>query len=265
MICSPTDTHAQISIEAAKAGKHIFCEKPVDMDPDRIKEVLKCVKEAGVVFQVGFNRRFDKNFKRAYEAVRQGQIGKVHIVKITSRDPAPPTPEYIRVSGGIFMDMTIHDFDMARYLSGSEVTEAYATGSALVDKSIADLGDIDTAAVVLKFENGAVGIIDNSRKAVYGYDQRIEVFGSEGCITVSNETDSLAVLSDKNGVLSEKPKYFFLERYKESFINEIGEFIECILHNKKPPVDGVDGLNSVLIAKAAKESLCSGKAEKVKL
>ena len=265
LICSPTDTHAQISIEAAKAGKHIFCEKPIDMDPDRIKEVLNCVKEAGVVFQVGFNRRFDKNFRGAYESVREGKIGKVHVVKITSRDPEPPTPEYIQVSGGLFMDMTIHDFDMARYLSGSEVIQVYATGDTLVDKSIADLGDIDTAAVVLKFENGAIGIIDNSRKAVYGYDQRIEVFGSEGCITVSNEINSLAVLSDKNGVLSEKPKYFFLERYKESLINEIGEFIDCILHNKKPPVNGVDGLISVLIAQAAKKSLQSGKAETVYL
>lgn len=173
LICSPTDTHAQISMEAAKAGKHIFCEKPVDMDPDRIREVLKQVDAAGVIFQVGFNRRFDRNFRKAYNTVREGKVGDIHIIRITSRDPAPPPPEYIRVSGGIFMDMTIHDFDMVRYLSGSEVTEVYAAGSVMVDRSIAKLGDIDTAAVILKFENGAIGIIDNSRKAVYGYDRSI--------------------------------------------------------------------------------------------
>jgi len=265
LICSPTDTHAQISIEAAKSGKHIFCEKPVDMDPDRIREVLKQVDASGVIFQVGFNRRFDRNFRKAWKTVREGKVGDIHIIRITSRDPAPPAPEYIKVSGGIFMDMTIHDFDMVRYLSGSEATEVYATGSAMIDRSIAELGDIDTAAVVLKFENGAIGIIDNSRKAVYGYDQRIEVFGSKGCVTVSNETDSLAVISNESGVWSEKPKYFFLERYKESFIIEIGEFIESILNGKKPPVDGIDGLNSVLIAKAAKESLLKGKPVKVEL
>jgi len=232
LVCSPTDTHARISIEAARAGKHIFCEKPVDMDPNRIKEVLRQVEQAGVIFQVGFNRRFDKNFRRAYEMIREGKVGDIHVIRITSRDPAPPTPEYIRASGGIFMDMTIHDFDMMRYLSGSEVAEVYATGAAMIDKNIAELGDIDTAAVVLKFKNNAIGIIDNSRKAVYGYDQRIEVFGSKGCVTVSNETDSLAVLSNEEGVWSEKPKYFFLERYKESFIIEIGEFIDSILKGK---------------------------------
>ncbi|NLM10816.1 MAG: inositol 2-dehydrogenase [Clostridiaceae bacterium] len=265
LICSPTDTHAQISIEAAKAGKHIFCEKPVDMDPDIIREVLNHVEQAGVIFQVGFNRRFDKNFRKAFNTVREGKVGDIHIIKITSRDPAPPTPEYIKVSGGIFMDMTIHDFDMVRYLSGSEVTEVYATGSVMIDRSIGEFGDIDTAAVILKFRNGAIGIIDNSRKAVYGYDQRIEVFGSKGCVTVSNETESLAVLSNETGVWAEKPKYFFLERYKESFIIEIGEFIDSILNNRKPPVDGSDGLNSVLIAKAAKESFMTGKPVKVEL
>ncbi len=163
------------------------------------------------------------------------------------------------------MDMTIHDFDMMRYLSGSEVAEVYATGAAMIDKNIAELGDIDTAAVVLKFKNNAIGIIDNSRKAVYGYDQRIEVFGSKGCVTVSNETDSLAVLSNEEGVWSEKPKYFFLERYKESFIIEIGEFIDSILKGKKPPVGGVDGLNSVLIAMAAKKSYLTRQPVKVEL
>ncbi|AGC68032.1 oxidoreductase domain protein [Thermoclostridium stercorarium subsp. stercorarium DSM 8532] len=265
LVCSPTDTHARISIEAARAGKHIFCEKPVDMDPNRIKEVLRQVEQAGVIFQVGFNRRFDKNFRRAYEMIREGKVGDIHVIRITSRDPAPPTPEYIRASGGIFMDMTIHDFDMMRYLSGSEVAEVYATGAAMIDKNIAELGDIDTAAVVLKFKNNAIGIIDNSRKAVYGYDQRIEVFGSKGCVTVSNETDSLAVLSNEEGVWSEKPKYFFLERYKESFIIEIGEFIDSILKGKKPPVGGVDGLNSVLIAMAAKKSYLTRQPVKVEL
>ncbi|MBZ4644512.1 MAG: iolG, partial [Clostridia bacterium] len=186
LICSSTDTHSQITIEAAKAGKHIFCEKPIDYDLDRIHAALKAVEEAGVKFQVGFNRRFDHNFKQVRELIKAGKIGEPHIIKITSRDPEPPPVEYVKVSGGIFLDMTIHDFDMARYLSGSEVEEVYAQGAVLVDPAIGEAGDVDTAVITLKFKNGAIGIIDNSRKAVYGYDQRVEVFGSKGCVTVSN-------------------------------------------------------------------------------
>ena len=182
-ICSSTDTHSPISMEAAKAGKHIFCEKPIDHDIDKIRPVLEEVKKAGVKYQVGFNRRFDRNFKHVHDVVQAGGIGDVHIVKVTSRDPEAPPLSYVKVSGGIFVDMTIHDFDMVRYLSGSEVEEVSAFGACLVNPEIGQAGDVDTCIITLKFANGALGVIDNSRQAVYGYDQRIEVFGSKGCIT----------------------------------------------------------------------------------
>lgn len=259
LVCSSTDTHADISIEAAKAGKHIFCEKPVDLTVAKINEAISAVKEAGVKFQVGFNRRFDHNFKKVREVVKEGKIGEVQIVKITSRDPEPPPAQYVQVSGGIFLDMTIHDFDMARYLSGSEVEEVYVTGAVLVDPAIGEAGDIDTAIISLKFENGAIGVIDNSRKAAYGYDQRVEVFGSKGKVLVSNDTDTSAVISTAEGVFSDKPKFFFLERYQGSFIEEMKDFFEAIIEDKEPPVVAIDGLKPVLIALAAKKSLLEGR------
>lgn len=263
LICSPTNTHSKITIEAAQAKKHIFCEKPIDYDIDKINEALTAVRKAGVKFQVGFNRRFDHNFSAVKEAVSDGKIGQVHIVKVTSRDPNPPSIDYVKVSGGIFLDMMIHDFDMMRYLSGSEVEEVFASGAVLVDPEIGNVGDIDTAIVMLKFKNGALGVIDNSRKAVYGYDQRVEVFGSAGCATVKNDTDNSMELSTVNAVTTIKPKYFFLERYKESFISELNCFIDSILNNTDTVVGAVDGLNAVKIALAAKESLSSGKPIKI--
>jgi len=263
LICSSTNTHSPISIEAAKAGKHIFCEKPIDYDLDRIHSVLDAVKAAGVKFQVGFNRRFDHNFKAVRDMVKAGKIGDPHIIKVTSRDPEPPSAEYAKVSGGMFLDMTIHDFDMVRYLSGSEVDEVYAAAAVLVDPAIGEAGDVDTALITLKFKNGAIGVIDNSRKAAYGYDQRVEVFGSKGGITVSNDTGSSAVLSTAEGVFSDKPKYFFLERYKDSFISELKDFFEAVQNDTETPVTGIDGLKPVLIAFAAKKSLLEGRAVKV--
>lgn len=263
LICSSTDTHSTISIEAAKAGKHIFCEKPIDLNVDKIKQTLEEVKKAGVKLQVGFNRRYDHNFKAVRDAVAAGKIGDVHIVKITSRDPAPPPIEYVKVSGGIFLDMTIHDFDMARYLSGSEVTEVFASAAVLVDPAIGEQGDVDTAIITLKFANGAMGVIDNSRKAVYGYDQRVEVFGSKGSIVVSNDYPNTAVMSTETGVCREKPLYFFLERYKESFIAEIKDFIDAIVNDRETSVTGMDGLKPVLIGMAAKKSCETGKIVKV--
>jgi len=263
LICSSTDTHSQFIIEAAEAEKHIFCEKPIDLDVERIKKALDAVKKAGVKIQVGFNRRFDHNFKKVREHVAEGKIGDIHLLKITSRDPAPPPPEYIRVSGGIFLDMTIHDFDMARYLTGSDVTEVYAAGDALIDPSIKQYGDVDTAVVTLKFKNGAIGLIDNSRKAVYGYDQRVEVFGSRGCVAAGNDKPSTVEIHGEDWVRSEKPKYFFLERYRESYVEEIKSFIGSILEDKEPEVTGIDGLKPVLIGLAAKKSLREGKPVKV--
>jgi len=254
LICSSTDTHAQFTIDAANAGKHIFCEKPVDMNIDRIKEALAAVEKAGVKLQIGFNRRFDHNFKTIKKIVVDGKIGVPHIIKITSRDPEPPNPKYVAVSGGIFMDMTIHDFDMARFLSGSEAEEVYVAGAVLVDPEIGEAGDIDTALITIRMQNGAIVNIDNSRKAVYGYDQRAEVFGSKGKAESSNDMASTVVLSTADGVTSEKPLYFFLERYMDSFRDEMKEFISAVVNDTQTPVQGIDGLKPALIAKAAKKS-----------
>ena len=253
-ICSSTDTHARIIAEAARAGKQIFCEKPIAFDLAKIDEALAAVREAGVQLQIGFNRRFDANFRRVRAVVAEGGIGEPQILRITSRDPAPPPLEYIRVSGGIFFDMTIHDFDMARFLVGSEVTEIYAAGGVRVDPRSGEAGDIDTAVITLRFENGAIGTIDNSRKAVYGYDQRVEVFGSAGMIAAQNNTADNVVLSGAGGVQSAKPLYFFLERYAESFVAEMKEFVECVQSGRKPSVSGEDGRKPVVMGMAAARS-----------
>ena len=263
LICSSTDTHAELIIEAAKAGKHIFCEKPIDFNIEKIKQALASVQAAGVKLQIGFNRRFDHNFKKAHELVESGKVGDVHIVKITSRDPAPPPIEYVKVSGGIFLDMTIHDFDMARYLSVSEVEEVYAQGAVLIDPVISQVGDVDTAIITLRFKNGAMGIIDNSRQAVYGYDQRVEVFGSKGNIEVKNDFPDSAKLSTAEGVVSAKPQYFFLERYKMSYVEELKAFVDAVANDKEPPVTGDDGLQPVLIGLAALKSLKEKKPVKI--
>ena len=257
-ICSSTDTHSPISIEAARAGKHIFCEKPIDHDLDKIKVVLDEVERAGVKYQVGFNRRVDRNFKHVHEVVQNGGIGDVQIVKVTSRDPEAPPLSYVKVSGGIFVDMTIHDFDMVRYLSGSEVTEVSAVGACLVNPEIGEAGDVDTCIITLRFANGALGVIDNSRQAVYGYDQRIEVFGSKGCITADNETPNNTTLYTADGVTKEKPLWFFLERYNDAFIAEENAFVDACLNDHPTAVGAFDGLQPVRIAIAAKESCEKG-------
>ena len=254
IICSSTDTHSMMIEEAGAAGKHIFCEKPIDHDLSKIDRALAVVEQAGVKLQVGFNRRFDPNFQRVREIVAAGEIGDPHILQITSRDPGPPPIEYIKVSGGIFLDMTIHDFDMARFLMGEEVEEIYATGGVRVDPKIGEAGDIDTAIITLRFESGAIGTINNSRKAIYGYDQRVEVFGSEGVVKVSNNTPHTAVVSNANGVHSPLPLFFFIERYAEAYIAEMKEFIECIQQDTAPPVTGIDGRIPVVMAYAAKKS-----------
>jgi myo-inositol 2-dehydrogenase/D-chiro-inositol 1-dehydrogenase len=253
-ICSSTDTHAKIVIEAAQAGKHIFCEKPIDYDLARIDAALEAVEKAGVKLQIGFNRRFDPNFRKARAMVTDGKIGEPQIIRITSRDPAPPPVSYVKVSGGMFLDMTIHDFDMARYLGGSEVVEVYAAAGVMVDPAIGEAGDVDTAVITLYFASGAIGTIDNCRKAVYGYDQRVEVFGSEGMVQAHNNTPDNDVYFNADGVHSAKPLYFFLERYMDSFIAELKEFVQSILDNTTPPVVGLDGRIPVIIAMAAKKS-----------
>jgi len=253
-ICSSTDTHAQMIIEAAQAGKQIFCEKPIAYNLKRIDEALEAVKKAGVKLQVGFNRRFDPNFSKVRQMVIEGKVGEPHILRITSRDPAPPPIEYVKVSGGMFFDMTIHDFDMSRFLMGSDVEEVYVAAGVLVDPKIGEAGDVDTAVITLRFKNGAIGTIDNSRRAIYGYDQRVEVFGSGGMVAALNDTADSHVYSDEKGIHSAKPLYFFLERYTESFIAEMKAFVESIQQDKEPPVNGKDGRIPVVMAMAATKS-----------
>jgi myo-inositol 2-dehydrogenase / D-chiro-inositol 1-dehydrogenase len=255
VVCSPTDTHAEIIQAAAAAKKHIFCEKPIDVDLGRIDRTLEVVDKNKVILQVGFNRRFDPNFRRVRQAVAKGEIGTPHQVRITSRDPGPPPIEYIKKSGGIFLDMTIHDFDMARYLVGSEVEEIYATGSARVDPAIGKAGDLDTVTILLKFANGVVGTIENCRQAVYGYDQRVEVFGSGGSIVVDNNYPNTAVVQGKTSIYRDPPLHFFMQRYLESYLVEMQEFIEAVRKATTPPVTGAEGRIPVVMALAAKRSV----------
>jgi len=254
LICSSTDTHARIIEEAASAGKHIFCEKPIDHDLRKIGRALAAVEKAGVQMQVGFNRRFDANYRRVRQAVERGEIGEPHLMHIVSRDPGPPPIEYIKVSGGIFLDMTIHDFDMARFLIGSEVEEVYTAGAVRVDPAIGEAGDLDTVAITLKFANGAIGTIDNSRKAVYGYDQRVEVFGSKGCISTANNYPNTATVQTEDGIRRDLPLNFFMDRYVDSYLDEIDQFIRAVLDKSPVPVSGKDGRIPVVMAQAARKS-----------
>jgi myo-inositol 2-dehydrogenase/D-chiro-inositol 1-dehydrogenase len=263
LICSSTDTHAQIIEEAAEAGKQIFCEKPIALDLVKIDRALAVVEKAGVKLQVGFNRRFDHNFARVRDLVAAGEIGEPHLLRITSRDPAPPPIAYIKVSGGIFLDMTIHDFDMARFLMQSEVEEVFVAAAVLVDPEIGKAGDVDTAVITLRFANTALGTIDNSRQAVYGYDQRVEVFGSKGAVTISNNTPDSALISNSAGVHGPLPLFFFVERYTESYIAEMKAFVECVLLDKVPAVTGIDGRIPVVMGYAAKKSYAENRPVKL--
>lgn len=258
LIFSPSTLHADQIITASEMGKHIFCEKPIALNPDRIREALDAVTKAGVKLQVGFNRRFDPEFRRLREAVSSGEIGRLYQIKITARDPALPPIDYVKTSGGMFLDMTVHDFDMVRFLSGSEVEEVFAMGVAMIDTAIGKAGDIDTAITTLKLKNGALAVIDNSRQAVYGYDQRIEVFGSKGSILASNRTPTRTIRTTAEGTITDKPLHFFLERYQESFQAEMEEFVAVLRDDRHPSVGGMDGLISTLIGIAAKESMEKG-------
>lgn len=259
LICSSTDTHYAVSMEAIAANKHIFCEKPIDHDVNNIKAVIEALKGKGLKYQVGFNRRFDHNFRSLRNAVVDGAVGDIHIIRVTSRDPAPPPIEYVKVSGGLFMDMMIHDFDMVRYLSGSEAEEIFAKGAVLVDPEIGKAGDVDTAVVTIKLKNGALAVIENSRKAVYGYDQRAEVFGSKGAAANGNDAASTAVISNESGVHAEKPLHFFLERYMAAYQAEIKSFVNAIMNDSPTEVNVGDGLQPVLMAMAALKSMKEGR------
>lgn len=254
IIASSTPSHTEYIQKAARAKKDVFCEKPIDTEIPRIKQTLDIVKEEEIKLMIGFNRRFDKNFKRVKQMVTEGQIGVPQIIKVTARDPAVPPIDYVKSSGGMFIDMTIHDWDMACYQVESEVQEVYAHGAVLVDPEIGKVGDIDTAAIILKLKNGAIGMIDNSRQAVYGYDQRVEVFGSKGCAIADNEHPNTVRLYTTEKVEEDNIPYFFLERYMDSYAAELQYFVECLQNNMDPKPNGEEGLQNVVVALAVQKS-----------
>lgn len=263
LICSSTDTHSPISVEALQAGKHVFCEKPIDHDLENIKKVIDAVKETGNKYQVGFNRRFDHNFMAVKDAIDSGKIGKLETIRIMSRDPEPPAIDYVKISGGIFLDMMIHDFDMVRYLSGKEAEEVYAVGGVMVDPAIGEAGDVDTAMVTIKLEDGTLAHIDNNRRAAYGYDQYAEAFGSLGAAATGNDRASECVISTDAGVSAEKPLFFFLERYMDAYAYEIKCFIDAVVNDTDTKVNVMDGLEPVRMGLAATKSLKEGRPVKM--
>lgn len=263
LICSPTTTHMELIKVAARAKKHIFCEKPISFSTETTLEALEVVKKEGVKLQVGFNRRFDTNFRTVRDQVAAGAIGAAHTLRITSRDPQPPPIEYVKTSGGLFMDMMIHDFDMARFVMQSEVVEVHAKGAVLIDEKIGEVGDVDTAIVLLTFANGSIGTIENSRKAVYGYDQRLEVFGEKGALVIENNRPSNVTYFSEEGIQTDKPYHFFLERYTQAYIAEMNEFVTAIMNNSEVVCVGNDGLQAERIAEAAKKSIQTGQPVRI--
>lgn len=263
VICSPTDTHRPYVEAAARAGKHIFCEKPLDHDPAVIRHLMDEAERNRVKLMVGYNRRFDPEFSRARRMVASGEVGDIHILRITSRDPEPPPFDYIAVSGGLFLDMAIHDFDMARFITGAEVVEVFARGAVLVDERIGEAGDIDTAVVSLAFDNGALGSIDDSRKASYGYDQRLEVFGSAGMIRVENRLHNQNHLYNSGGIHKALPMDFFMDRYAEAYAIEMAAFVAAVIEDRDVPVTAEDGLRSIEIGLAARKSWLENRPVKI--
>jgi myo-inositol 2-dehydrogenase/D-chiro-inositol 1-dehydrogenase len=262
LVCTSTETHRQIVLEACEAGKHVFCEKPLARTPEEVEEMLRAVRRAGVKLQVGFNRRFDPNFSALRKELASGALGKPLLLKITSRDPDFPSFDYLRVSGGIWVDMIIHDFDMARYLMG-EVEELYSTGSVLLEPRLRELGDLDTVITVLRFRSGALGVIDNCRRAVYGYDQRVEVVGEKGMVEVPNPLPVQNIRRDGEGSHLSKLYYFFPDRYEASYIEEMRAFVKCLDEGGEPPVSGEDGKMALLLALSAQRSFREGRPIRV--
>ncbi|KAF0683549.1 Aste57867_24406 [Aphanomyces stellatus] len=255
LICSPTDQHAQQIHQAAQHKKHIFCEKPIALDLAVVDAAVKAVEEAGVKMMVGFNRRFDANFKRIRKAVVDGEVGELSMIRITSRDPSPPPVSYIKVSGGIFCDMTIHDFDMARFLVGSEIDQVFVMGQAR-DAEIGAAGDVDVAVVCLQFANGVLGYIENSRVAAYGYDQRVEILGSKGAVSCENNYPNTVTLSTGTSIARDLPLHFFIDRYMDAYRDELVAFVDaCLNPATLPPVSGQDGRQALKLGLAATLSL----------
>lgn len=263
IIASSTDTHADLVIAAAEAGKAIFCEKPIDLSLPRVDACLAAVAKAGVPMLVGFNRRFDPNFAELHRRIGAGAIGAVEQVVITSRDPGPPPVSYIKVSGGLFRDMTIHDFDMARWMLGEEPVEVFATGAVLVDKAIGEAGDIDSAMIILKTASGRMAHINNSRRAAYGYDQRVEVHGSAGRLIAGNRIGTTVEQADGKHVATDLPLHFFLERYADAYRIELAAFLDAVEKGTPMPVGAEDGRQALVLADAAYRSLTEGRPVKV--
>ncbi len=263
LIASSTDTHARLAIAAARAGKAIFCEKPIDLSLNRVDACLTEVEKAGVPMFVGFNRRFDPSFSALKNRLDAGEIGAVEQVVISSRDPGPPPLAYVKVSGGMFRDMTIRDFDMARWLLGEEPVEVFAMGEALIDRKIAAAGDIDSAMVLMRTASDRMCHINNSRRAAYGYDQRIEVFGAKGMLRAENIGETTVEHFSAQGTVSDRPLDFFLERYVEAYRAEMSAFVVALSKRTAMPVGASDGRQALVLAEAALKSLKTGQAVKV--
>jgi len=264
LICSATETHARMIAEAAQAEKQIFCEKPIALDITIINRTLEEVRQAGVKLQVGFHRRFDGNFRHLHRLIEEQRLGIPKVLRISSRDPKPHPREYIEKSGGIFLDMTIHDFDLARYLIGSEVKQLFAMATVQADTYFAEMNDFDTTLVSLYFENGCFGTIDNTRRCEYGYDQRVEVLGARATAFVDNLTPHRVSLFSAEANQVPQPFFTFGDRYKEAYIEEMKAFAYCILHDEQPLVTGLDGKIPVVMAEAARKSQCEGRAVSIK-
>ena len=263
IICTPTNTHADLIERFARAGKAIFCEKPIDLDVARVKSCLKVVESVSGKLMVGFNRRFDPHFGAVRAAIDDGRIGEVEMVTITSRDPGPPPQEYIKVSGGIFRDMTIHDFDMARFLLGEEIDSVMASAAVLVDPAIGAAGDYDSASVILTTASGRQCVISNSRRASYGYDQRIEVHGSKGAVSAENQRPVSIEIANADGYTRPPLHDFFMTRYTAAYAAEISAFIDAVEKGTEPHPGGKDGLAALVLAEAALKSVREGRAVKV--
>jgi myo-inositol 2-dehydrogenase/D-chiro-inositol 1-dehydrogenase len=258
VICTPTDTHADLIEAAAAAGKPVFCEKPIDLDADRVRTCLDRVAAAGVPLMIGFQRRFDRDFRTLKAAISEGRIGKLEQIAITSRDPGPPPVGYLERSGGIFRDMTIHDFDMARFLLDEPVKRVLATGSVMVDPKIATVPDFDTATVLMESDSGVQVVITNSRRATYGYDQRVEVLGSEGMLSAGNHPAHTVTHAGADGYRTAELQNFFMARYADAYAEELRAFMDLVRDGGAPPVGGADGLAALLLADAATESARTG-------
>jgi myo-inositol 2-dehydrogenase/D-chiro-inositol 1-dehydrogenase len=256
LIASSSDTLATMSVKALEAGKHTFCEKPVGRTIDSLMPVVEAVKRhPELKYQVGFNRRFDHNFSALYDVVNKGKLGKLHFLRICSRDSVTPPQSYVHISGGIFIDMMIHDIDLIRYFAQSDVEEVYAIGNVLIDQYFADEGDVDTAIVTMKFKNGAMGVIDNSRKAVYGYDQRAEIHGSLGCAVLNNDIKNSVIVSTAEGVHNDGPVWDTLDRYIDAYKAEMSSFVDAIENNKKTCTSINDSLQAISVGLACNKSL----------